>query len=164
MQKWILSLAAAALLWAGAGYAQAGSMEGRGRIFNADGGWCWFTQTVAKRRTAFLGNLPGRIATMQFDDPGCMAEKTKEGLSFAAEFNRKQIARRIAGLVRGAWARADVVYDPDKRYKPGIMQKSGECMASKGLPAISVAINFISDGTGISKVEYAQVYGCGDAL
>ena len=55
--------------------AQASEMEGRGRILNADGGWCWFMQTIEKKKkAAFLGPLRAKIATMSFDDPGCMAE------------------------------------------------------------------------------------------
>ena len=101
---------------------------------------------------------------MRFDNPGCMKETTKEGLDFAARFNRKQIAGRIAGIVRGAWVTADTVYKPGKRYKPGAMQSYGECMVAKELPATGIAINFVSDGTSIRAVEYAHVFGCGDAL
>ena len=144
--------------------AQASDMEGRGRIFNADGGWCWFTQTVEKKSADFLGSLQAKIATMSFDDPGCMGETTEEGLDFAADFNREKIADRIAGLVRGSWVTADTVYDPDSRNQPGMLQKSGECMAAEGMPATAIAINFVSNGASITEVEYAHVFGCGNPV
>ena len=146
-----------------AGPAQA-TMEGRGRIFNADGGWCWFTQTVEQKVAAFIAPLRGSIATMVFDDPGCMAERTEEGLDFAADFNREQIAGRIAGLVRISWVTEDTVYDPGNRYLPGRMQAFGECMVADDMPATAIAINFVSNGTSITKVEYAHVFGCGNSL
>ena len=37
--------------------AQASDMEGRARVLNADGGWCWFTQPIEKKKAAFLGPL-----------------------------------------------------------------------------------------------------------
>ena len=144
--------------------AQASDMEGRGRILNADGTWCWFIQTVEKKTAAFLGSLQAEVATMSFDDPACMAETTEEGLDFAADFNRRQIANRIAGLVRGSWVTTDTAYDPNSRSQPGMLQKSGECMVAEGLPATAIAINFISNGLSITKVEYAHTFGCGDPL
>ena len=143
------------------GVAQASDIEGRGRILNADGGWCWYTQTVEKKKAAFLGPLQAKIATMTFDKPGCMAETTEDGLDFAADFNRKNIADRIAGLVRGSWVIADAVYDPSSRNQPGMLQKSGECLVADELQAAAIAINFVSNGASITTVEYAQVFGCG---
>ena len=99
------------------------AMEGRGRVFNADGAWCWFTQSVEKKAVPFLAHK-GKIAIMVFDDPACMAETTKEGNDFAANFNRTQIAKRIAGLVRGNWVTKDTNYNVASRYKPGMMQKA----------------------------------------
>ena len=101
---------------------------------------------------------------MSFDDPGCMTETTEEGLDFAADFNREQIADRIAGLVRVSWVTADTVYDPSSRNQPAKMQKSGECMVAEGMPATSISINFVSNGTSITRVEYAHTFGCGDPL
>ena len=147
-------------LWASTAQA---TMEGRGRVFNADGGWCWFTQTV-ERKTATFVALRGTIATMAFDDLGCMAERTEDGLDFAADFNRRQISQRIGGLVLGVWVTDDTVYDPGNRYRPGSMQEFGECMVADDMPATAIAINFVSDGTSIAKVEYAHVYGCGGPL
>lgn len=161
MQKTSIALVIAALLWPAS--AHAGSMEGQGRIINADGKWCWFTQAVEKKAASFL-TAKGIVATMVFDDPACMAEATKEGLAFAARFNRGQIAKRIAGLVRGTWVTKDVVYDTASRYGPGMMQKAGECMVGAGKPATAIAINFVSDGSGITRVEYGHVYGCGKPL
>ena len=155
-----IPIAAAALVLA-ATSVLAQPMEGRGRITNADGGSCWFTQAVEKKKAAFL-TLKGTVATMVFDDPACMGETTKDGNDFAATFNRKQIAKRIAGLVRGTWVTKDTAYDTTSRYKPGMMQKAGECIVGAGKPATAIAINFVSDGTGITRVEYAGVFGCGD--
>ncbi len=146
------------------GGAQASDLEGRGRILNADGAWCWFTQTVEKTTAAFLGSLRAEVATMSFDELGCMAETTKDGFDFAADFNRKQIARRIADLVRGRWVTADTTYDPNNRKQPGMMQKAGECIVAEGMPATAIAINFVSNGTSIAKVAYAQTFGCGKPL
>ena len=146
------------------GVAPAGDLEGRGRILNTDGASCSFTQTVEKKTAAFLGPLKAEVATMSFEDPGCMAETTEDGFDLAAEFNRNRIADRIAGLVRGTWVTADTVYDPKGRYQPGMMQKSGECMVEEGLPATAIAINFVSNGTSITKVEYAHTFGCGEVL
>ena len=157
----LVCVVAAALLWAAA--TQAADMEGRGRIFNADGTWCWFMQTVDKREVAFL-TLKGTVATMVFDDPGCMAEAITEGLDFAAGYNRKQIAKRIAEMAKISWVTEDTAYDAANRFKPGMMQTAGECMVGAGKPATAIAINFVSDGTAISRVEYAGVYGCGDPL
>ena len=158
-------LMALAFLGLVGGTAQADEMEGRGRILNADGNWCWFDQTVDKRTADFLGSMPGMVATMTFDDPTCMGEKTKqESADFAASFNRDMIADRIASTVTGNWVTKDTVYDHANRHLPGIMQKSGECLVMKDMPATAIAINFVSTGTSITKVEYAHVYGCGDAL
>ena len=155
----------AALVFIGLiGTAQAGDMEGRGRIMNTDGGWCWFMQTVEKKTATFLGSSPGQVATMSFDDPGCMAEVTADGFDLAADFNRNRISDRIASLVRGSWVQDWVEYDPKSRNQPGMMQKTGECMVADDLPATAIAINFVSDGTSITKVEYAHTFGCGDAL
>ena len=144
--------------------AQASDMEGRGRILNTDGASCWFTQTVEKRTAAFLGPAPGQVAIMIFDDPGCMAEITEDGYDLAAVFNRNRIAGRIAVLVRGTWVQDWVEYAPDERNQPGIMQKTGECMMAEDLPATAIAINFVSNGASITRVEYATAFGCGDPL
>lgn len=160
MRATITALALISLI---ASAARASDLEGNGRIINADGVWCEFMQTVEKKTALFLG-LPGEVATMRFGDPRCMAETTKEGLAFAAAFNRKQIAYRIANVVRGYWVTADIVYNTTSRNQPGMMQKSGECMVAEGMPATAIAINFVSNGTSITKVEYAHVYGCGDPL
>ena len=50
---------------------------------------------------------------------------------------------------------ADTVYDPDSRNQLGMMQKSGECMVADGMPATAIAINFVSNGISVTKVEYA---------
>ena len=144
--------------------AQASDMEGRAKVLNADGGWCWFDQTVEKRKAAFLGPLQAEVATMIFDDPDCMSETTEEGLEFAAGFNRDQIAGSIAGMARISWVQDWVEYDPGQRNQPGMMQKSGECMMAEDLPATAIAINFVSNGTAITEVEYAHAFGCGDPL
>ena len=157
-------IAALAFIGLVAGATQAADMEGRGRIMNTDGASCWFTQTVEKKTAAFLGPLPGKIATMSFEDPGCMAEITADGFDLAADFNRNRIADRIAGLVRGTWVTEDTVYDPKSRHQPGMMQKSGECMVAKGMPATAIAINFVSNETSITEVEYAHTFGCGGSL
>lgn len=70
----------------------------------------------------------------------------------------------IASLVKTSWIQDWVRYDVVNRYQPGIMQKTGECMVAEDLPATVIAINFVSDGISITKVEYATAYGCGDAL
>ena len=160
MRATITALALISLI---ASAARASDLEGSGRIINADGVWCEFMQTVEKKTALFLG-LPGEVATIKFGAPRCMAETTKEGLAFAADFNRKQIAYRIAKFVRGYWVTADIMYNTTSRNQPGMMQKSGECMAADGMPATAIAINFVSNGTSITKVEYAHVYGCGDPL
>ena len=146
------------------GAALASDMEGRGRVMNTDGGWCWFSQTVEKKTAAFIGSSPGQVATMSFDDPGCMAEITADGFDLAADFNRNRIADRIAGVVRGTWVTEDAVYDPKSRHQPGMLQKSGECMVAEGMPATAIAINFVSNGTSITEVEYSHVFGCGEVL
>ena len=162
MRKIIVALTLMGLI---GGAAQANDeMEGRGRILNADGAWCWFMQTVDKTKVAFLGPLSAEVATISFEDLACMAETTKEGLDFAADFNRDQIAKRIAGLVRGNWVTPDTVYESNSRNQPGMMQTSGECMVAKDMPATAIAINFVSNGTSITKVEYAHVFGCGASL
>ena len=144
--------------------AQASDMEGRARVLNADGGWCWFTQTVEKKKAAFLGPLKGEVATMSFDDPGCMAEVLDDVGDLAGTINRSSIARSIANMARISWVQDWVEYDPSKRNQPGIMQKSGECMVAEDLPATAIAINFVSNGSGITQVEYAHAFGCGDPL
>ena len=59
----------------------------------------------------------------------------------------------------------DTVYDPKSGHQPGIMQKCGECMvAEEDLPATMIAINIVSNGTGITRVEYAHAFGGGDPL
>ncbi len=143
--------------------AQTSDMEGRARVLNADGGWCWFTQTVEKK-VAFLGPLKGEVVTMIFDDPGCMAEVLDDVGDLSGTINRSSIARSIAGMVRISWVQDWVVYDPGRRNQPGTMQKSGECMVAEGLPATAIAINFVSNGASITEVEYAHVFGCGDPL
>ena len=90
--------------------------------------------------------------TVAFEDSGCMAETTKEGNDFAASFNRKTIARRIAAMIRRVWVTPDTVYDTASPCKPGMMQKSGECMVGAGRPATAIALNFVSDGNGITRV------------
>ena len=144
--------------------AQASDMEGRARVLNADGGWCWFTQTVEKKKAAFLGPLKAEVATMIFDDPGCMAEVLEDVGDLAGTINRSQIAGSIAGMARISWVQDWVEYDPRKRNQPGMMQKTGECMVADDLPATAIAINFVSSGSSITNVEYAHVFGCGDPL
>ena len=67
-------------------------------------------------------------------------------------------------MARTSWVQDWVEYDPKSRNQPGMMQKSGECMVAKDLPATAIAINFVSDGSSITKVEYAHAYGCGEPL
>ena len=144
----------------------ASDMEGTGRVLNSDGDWCSFVQTVEKRNTNFLKPSKGRVATMRFDNPTCMVDtaETDEGREFTVRFNRDQIAGWIAKIIVGRWTTADVRYDARTRYRPGMMQKSGECMAADDMPATAIAINFHSNGASITEVEYASVFGCGDPL
>lgn len=158
------TIAALALIGMVSGIAQASDMEGRARVLNVDGGWCWFIQTVEKKKAAFLGPLPGEVATMTFEDPGCMVEVADDVGDLAGTINRSQIANSIAGMVRISWIQDWVKYDPRKRNQPGMMQKSGECMVADDLPATAIAINFVSNGTSITEVEYAHVFGCGESL
>ena len=144
--------------------AHASDMEGRARVLNADGGWCWFTQTVEKKKAAFLGPLKAEVATMNFEDPGCMIEVADDVGDLAGTINRNSIARSIADMARISWVQDWVEYDPSKRNQPGMMQKSGECMVAEDLPATAIAINFVSDGSSIAEVEYSSVFGCGDPL
>ena len=159
-------IAALAFIGLVAGATQAADMEGTGRILNSNGDWCSFVQTVEKRKVDFLKPSTGRVATIRFDDPGCMVDtaETDEGLEFTMRFNRDQIAGWIAKIVVGRWMTEDVRYDHRTRYQPGMMQKSGECIVADGMPATAIAINAVSDGTSIAKVEYASVFGCGDSL
>ena len=46
----------------------------------------------------------------------------------------------------------------------GDMQTSGGCAVAEGMPATAIAINFVSNGTSITKVEYVNTFDCGDPL
>lgn len=144
--------------------AQASDMEGRAKVLDADGGWCWFDQTVEKKKAAFLGALQAEIATMTFDDPSCMAEVLDDVGDLAGTINGSSIARSIAGMARISWVQDWVECDPGQRNQPGMMQKAGECMMAEDLPATVIAINFVSNGASITRVEYAHAFGCGDPL
>ena len=144
--------------------AHASDMEGRARVLNADGGWCWFAQTVEKKKAAFLGPLKAEVATMIFDEPGCMAEVLEDVGDLAGTINRSQIAGRIADMARISWVQDWVEYEPGKSNQPGMMQKIGECMVAEDLLATVIAINFVTNGSSITKVEYAHTFGCGDPL
>ena len=160
----IIAAAVAGLVGLGSAAAQASDMEGRARVQNADGGWCWFDQTVEKKKAAFLGPLQAEIATMTFEDPSCMTEVLDDVGDLAGTINRSSIARSIASMARISWVQDWVKYDPGKRNHPGMMQKTGECMVADDLPATAIAINFVSNGIAITEVEYAHTFGCGDPL
>ena len=106
----------------------------------------------------------GKIAIMVFDDPACMAETTKEGNDFAANFNRTQIAKRIAGLVSRKLGDQRYQLQRGQSLQARDDAKAGECIVGANKPATAIAINFVSDGTGITRVEYGAVYGCGKPL
>ena len=58
----------------------------------------------------------------------------------------------------------DAVYNPKSGHRLGIMQKCGECMVAEDVPATMIAINIVSNGTGITRFEYAHAFGGGDPL
>ena len=139
----------------------------QGFIVNAEGEKCLYRQTYEETNPHFMppslkNTTHHDVRTIRFTDPECMADSLGGVGDAAKEINKAMINNVLTSWFMGSYVLDDARYDIRALRKPGIDQARGDCIVSLTYPTKGIAIEYVSDGAGITGVIYAPTYGCGD--
>lgn len=126
----------------------------RGYINNADGEQCWYNQVMMKGHRYMFATLTANTSVMKFDKPGCMRGTGKQG-----DINKMMINKVISRWYSHKDAKFGTKVDD---FRPRSQdQVRGVCLQSAKYPLVSIAVEYVGDGT-IEKVFHTSgAGGCG---
>lgn len=126
----------------------------KGYIQNDRGEKCWYRQITTTDGKYFHGSLTGRMGTITFDDPRCMAE-SEVGLDVNKMMINNVVSRWYSHSDAAFRTRASELF-------PGsTMQKKGLCIQSSKYPAIGITIDYEIVDASIVRVRHGSaVQGC----